>query len=723
VTSAPRVALLYPPITDPTSGYHSLSYLDSFARAQGHPPADLIDINIEAFHFSYGADGIDWMQQCLRSLDIGDGWPYQSEDTVRAHLLRAAEPDPAAVRRAVTVLRDPSLFYDYGYYQQAVNDVTAWMNCLGATGFAGQFHNGFQARLPPAFAVGSRTALTDVRALARLSRPFQRYYDDVLVPRLRAGNYDIVGVNITYAWQLPFALWLSRLIRQCLPSAFVIAGGTEVSDVWKYALDKATVFEIFRDLDAIVVGEGETAYTSILECIGTGTLPSSHPNVRLHPRYGAVRPLALLHYEPLHELPVPDYHGLPWELYLSPERFVYYSPTRGCYWNKCTFCDYGLNTDGPTSPWRQDHVDTMMRDVTAISSFARFVYFSVDVLAPATILRFAERIVEEKIDIRWGAEIRLEKYWSAERAELLRRSGCVAVSVGFESGNQRVLDLINKGTRPAQVRQTIAAMHGVGIGVQMMGFTGFPTESAAEAQDSVAFLVDNRELWTFGGLGEFQLTSGAIVAKRPEMFGVSNIRPMPNSDIARTLLFDEPISDAAHQDVARQKQRIVAGGHYDRPWLGGTDTPHSFFFHDRFGTSVRSVLENDRLVRPQDLDRSFLLNGELLPAPSAAVRDAYLTQYGDSGAEIDPSRLAFRRADGNVLLLPGRLKIFLEVFGTPVTLRQARERAWMIDDASATQLWAGLVREGVIRRVLDPSVAAVPTKSPDLDHERRAAVC
>ncbi|WP_408650971.1 B12-binding domain-containing radical SAM protein [Jatrophihabitans sp.] len=696
--------------------------MDSYARARGHPGADLIDTNIEAFHFSYSAAGIDWMHQCLRSQDISDGRPYQSEDTVRASLLRVAEPDPAAVRRAATVLRDPGLFYDYGYYQQAVNDVTAWMNCLGSTGFAGQFHNGFEARLPTAFAIGSRAALTDVRALARLNRPFQCYYDDVLLPRLRAGSYDIVGINITYAWQLPFALWLSRLIRQSLPSAFVIAGGTEVSDVWKYAQEKATVFEIFHDLDAIVIGEGETAYTSILECIGAGTLPTSHPNVRLHPRYGAPRPLTLLHYEPLHDLPVPDYHGLPWDLYLSPERFVYYSPTRGCYWNKCTFCDYGLNTEGPTSPWRQDHVDTMMRDVTAISAFAKFIYFSVDVLAPATILRFAERVVEEQLDIRWGAEIRLEKYWSAERAEVLRRSGCVAVSVGFESGNQRILDLIDKGTRPIQVRQTISAMHGAGIGVQMMGFTGFPTESLIEARDSVDFLVDNRELWTFGGLGEFQLTSGAIVAKQPGRFGVSNIRAIPGSDIARMLLFDEPISQEARPEAAKEKRRIAPGGHYERPWLGGTDTPHSFFFHDRFGTGVRSVLHDARSVGVEDLDRFFVLNGELIPAPPEAVQHSYQALYGDPTTQIDMSRLAFRRADGAILLLPERLKMFLEVFTMPVTLRAARERAWMVDDASVTQLWLSLARQGIIRRVLDPADIRPPSGQADLDNRQPAGV-
>src|SRR5262245_62733926 len=145
MSNAPRAVLIYPPVTDPTSGYHSLSYLDSYARAQGHQPADMIDANIEAFHHSYSDKGVEWLQHELarpRRLDeYGDYLPHA--DIVQAHLLRAGDPDPEAVRRAVAVLQDPEQFYDYGRYQDAVDAIVAWMNCLGRTGFPGQFREGF----------------------------------------------------------------------------------------------------------------------------------------------------------------------------------------------------------------------------------------------------------------------------------------------------------------------------------------------------------------------------------------------------------------------------------------------------------------------------------------------------------------------------------------------------------------------------------------------------
>jgi anaerobic magnesium-protoporphyrin IX monomethyl ester cyclase len=691
---AADVLLLYPPITDPTSPYHSLTYLDSYARSRGYPAADIIDVNVEAFHHSYTPDAAAWLTERLAAVrrDPPSGVPS------KAFMLEVGAPDPDAVRSAVGVFQDPVRFYQYEQYYHAVCQVQSWMSCLGAIGIPGQFRAGFQLAPFPQFQGGPAAAMADPRELARLSQPFEPYYEQVLLPRIRAQGYDVVGINITYTWQLPFALWLARLVRSTVPDAFLIAGGTEVAACWKCSLDRETYARLFDDFDATVVGEGEAAYAAILDSRQRGTLPEGEPNIHLHPRYGARRTLPI-RYERLVDLPAPDFGGIDFGQYLSPEPFVYYSPTRGCYWNKCTFCDYGLNSGSPTSPWRQSQDERMMEDLRAISKHSRFVYFSVDVLAPATLLRFAERAVAERLDIRWGAEIRLEKYWSRERCELLRDSGCVAVSVGFESGNQRILDLIDKGTKPAQVRQTIEAMHAAGIGVQVLGFTGFPTETFEEAKESVDFLVETRDLWTFGGLGDFVLTPGAIVAREPDRFGISNVRPDPSEGVARHMLYDEPITAAAREAVAREKRRLRTT-RTNRPWLGGTDTPHSYFYLDRFRAETLPMLQTSHRLRPGDGDQAFLVNGELIDQPCAEVMSAYQALLGDAAQAPDENRVAFRRRDGRVLLLQRGVAQLLSIFAEPTTLATAsRNRLWMLDEATANRTWDLLIRYGAIRRV------------------------
>jgi anaerobic magnesium-protoporphyrin IX monomethyl ester cyclase len=704
---AADVLLLYPPVTDPTSPYHSLTYIDSYARSHGYPAADIIDVNVEAFHHSYTRDAAAWLAEQLAAVRRDP----PGEAPSQAFLLEVGTPDPEAVRSAVGVLQDPVRFYHYDQYYHAVGQVQSWMSCLGAIGIPGQFRAGFQLAPMPQFQGGPAATMADHRELARLSRPFEPYYEQVLLPRIRSGGYDVIGINITYTWQLPFALWLAHLVRGVAPDAFLIAGGTEVASCWKYSLDRETYAQLFDDFDATVVGEGEAAYLAILDSHRRGTLPEGVPNVHLHPRYGARRSLPI-RYERLGDIPAPDFSGIDFDQYLSPEPFIYYSPTRGCYWNKCTFCDYGLNSNSPTSPWRQSQDERMIEDLRAISKYSRFIYFSVDVLAPATMLRFAERAVAERLDIRWGAEIRLEKYWSRERCELLRASGCVAVSVGFESGNQRILDLIDKGTKPAQVRQTVEAMHAAGIGVQVLGFTGFPTETYEEAKDSVDFLVETRDLWTFGGLGDFVLTPGAIVAREPGRFGISNVRPSPSEGVARHLLYDEPITAAAHAAVTREKRRLRST-RTNRPWLGGTDTPHSYFYLDRFGAQTLPMLQAGHRLCPGDGEQAFQVNGELIDDPGAEVMSAYQALLGDAAQVPDQNRTAFRRSDGRVLLLQRGVVQLLSIFAEPTTLAAAsRSRLWMLDEATANRTWDLLIRYGAIRRVGTAGLAETAEREP-----------
>ncbi|GAA3265893.1 hypothetical protein GCM10020218_002260 [Dactylosporangium vinaceum] len=113
-----KVALLYPPVTDPTSGYHSLSYIDSYARAQANPAADLVDVNIEAFHYSYSPAGLAWLDQGWRrrATTTRTATTPSTRGRGRAHAARR-RPDPQRVRDAVATLQDPERFYDYGQYQ------------------------------------------------------------------------------------------------------------------------------------------------------------------------------------------------------------------------------------------------------------------------------------------------------------------------------------------------------------------------------------------------------------------------------------------------------------------------------------------------------------------------------------------------------------------------------------------------------------------------------
>jgi|GEM_PF-1771135 len=613
----PKTLLAYPPITDPTSPYHSLVYLASHARALGFDAIQIRDTNVEA---------LNYLAQPRVMSELLEGWDarltsFSEKSALRGsdqieyqQLLRTRLLAPESACQAIATLRDPERFYDYAAYHDAVQTILTWLKSLSLEAFPGQFEHGFDLYASPCN-LSSIDELTDANVLDRIVGPFRRYFDDVFLPWVRRERFDAVGFNVTYTSQLPYALWLAREVRRALPKAYVICGGTEISDVWKYAVRRERLAELFDGVDTCIVGEGETAFVEILSALREGRRPAGVSNA-VHFEAGAATAPARITYEDLEALPTPDYRLMPDAGYFSPERFVYYSPTRGCYWNRCTFCDYGLNFGTPTSPWRQRKPQTVLNDLQTISEQARFVYLSVDVIAPGFLTKLAHSVADAGIDIRWAAEMRLEKAFTAESCADLRRSGCVAVSVGFESGCQRILDLIDKGTKPSQIAQTLGDFRQNGIAVQMMGFTDFPSETEAEALESIEFLAAHRDTWTVAGLGEFTLTPGAIVAMRPADFGLVEHGPHDGHDIARVLRYRErtPKTADERETVARAKRQLHRQN-FDRPFAGGIDTPHSMFYYDRFGCDFPASLiaSFDRARTKISGDTPLALNGRFAP--------------------------------------------------------------------------------------------------------------
>jgi anaerobic magnesium-protoporphyrin IX monomethyl ester cyclase len=166
----------------------------------------------------------------------------------------------------------------------------------------------------------------------------------------------------------------------------------------------------------------------------------------------------------------------------------------------------------------------------------RYVYFAVDVMAPGYLERLSDAIVDAHLDIRWSAELRMERIFSRERVRKMRESGCVCVSFGMESGNQRILDLIDKGTKVQYMPETMKNFSEAGIACQLMAFTDFPTETQEERAATFQFIRDNQANWSAGGVGQFMLTGTAIIAKEPAKFGITLI-DTEGADITRAVAY------------------------------------------------------------------------------------------------------------------------------------------------------------------------------------------
>ncbi len=292
------------------------------------------------------------------------------------------------------------------------------------------------------------------------------------------------------------------------------------------------------------------------------------------------------------ERPMPDYSWVNWDLYLSPSKQVNYSPTRGCFWNQCTFCDYGLNDDRPTAPYRGSQIDVVVGHLKEIRSQGiENVYFAVDAIAPNLVRDVAKRLLEEGLQIAWSAEFFLNKQFTPEMVALLERSGLVTASFGFESGESRVLEKMGKGKRRAEDVHgpVFQAFRQSGVGLQPKFFFGFPGETDADRWTTVRVLTENRDVFSVVTSGNiFDLTMGSAIAKSPADFGVRDVRRKPGSDIGGGCDYD--LLDGSPRplpgDFEAFNKALDYFHTYERPWAGGIDTFHTKLYVQRYGRDI-----------------------------------------------------------------------------------------------------------------------------------------
>ncbi|NUR28895.1 MAG: radical SAM protein [Catenulispora sp.] len=586
--------LINPPFTDPTTPYHSIPYLVGAAREAGYVGERCVDANLDALEYLARPEQcgvlIHRARETRRRIDAAA--VRTRGDELRYRQALAAEGlTPESVQGAIAVLRDPEHFYHLPTYKHAVSVLYRWCDLFSLDMPPGLLDS-FSLRLQASASLCSTDDLSDPEVIDSISSPFAGYLDTEFAALLAEKPWRLIGLSVNYAAQLPVALKMARMIRETVPEAVVVFGGTEVCDVVKYALSRAGVWRVFQDADAIVPGEGETPLVAILDAVRTGAPLGGITGVLTpgRPSDGAAE---RIHYENVAALPTPAFDVWEWERYWSPEPVILYSPTRGCYWNKCTFCDYGLNDDRPTSPSRERPLDKVMTDLAEARRFGRVLYFAVDAMSPRYLRRLAAAMAESPMDFKWSAELRLERTFPERSAgKVLAESGCVAVSFGYESGSQRILNLIDKGVTIATVPAVLRELADNGIAAQIMGFTDFPSETPEEALATYGFLGDHEDLWTSAGIGRFGLTPGSIVAKQPERFGV-DVLPSPSAlDIARYLPWvdrdrgvrhlpggsDERIPDAVRSAIAKTP--------FGRPFVGGIDSGHSLLYFARYGRGL-----------------------------------------------------------------------------------------------------------------------------------------
>ncbi len=183
----------------------------------------------------------------------------------------------------------------------------------------------------------------------------------------------------------------------------------------------------------------------------------------------------------------------------------------------------------------------------------------VDEAAPPKMLKaLAQELLRRKVQISWWGNIRFEKTFTPELAELLAQSGCIAMSGGLEVASDRLLDLMKKGVSVAQVARVTKGFSEAGILVHAYLMYGFPSQTV---QDTVDALVYVRQLFEAGCIQSgffhrFTCTVHSPVGKDPAAYGIT-LDPLPSVTFAKNDIgFHDP-SGVDHDLLGRGLKKAI----------------------------------------------------------------------------------------------------------------------------------------------------------------------
>jgi radical SAM superfamily enzyme YgiQ (UPF0313 family) len=239
----------------------------------------------------------------------------------------------------------------------------------------------------------------------------------------------------------------------------------------------------------VVRGEAEVIFPEIVARARQGASPHGLAGVHERGLETASHLDTVLRVDDLGALPMPAFDRLPLDAWWCPDArrrpLVTVATTRGCP-HSCAFCSspglLGRKVRAVPVPQVLDYLDNLVGDHDV-----REISFVDDVftIQRQRTLELCRGMAERKLDLTWFCNARADQV-TEEVAAAMAAAGCHQVYLGFESGNQGILDRIQKGATVAELERGAELLRRHGISRSVGFVIGLPGEDSGTVSESIA---------------------------------------------------------------------------------------------------------------------------------------------------------------------------------------------------------------------------------------------
>jgi radical SAM superfamily enzyme YgiQ (UPF0313 family) len=335
--------------------------------------------------------------------------------------------------------------------------------------------------------------------------PFYPCFRKRLRELIESEQPSMIGFSLTYLSQALCTFAMIGFLKKMWPEIKLVLGGGLVTS-WMRRPHWRNPFEGL--VDHLVAGPGETPLLSLID--GKG------PNGPVENRPGTD------HYRP-------NYDSLPMRDYLAPGPILPYSSSSGCYWNRCSFCPERAEKN----PYVAIPVEEVTLDLLHLVDRQKPVLIHLlDNAIPPSLMK---AISEHPLGVPWYGFARMTRHLTdPDFCLALKRSGCVMLKLGLESGDQTVLDDLQKGIHLEEASAALMNLKEAGIATYVYLLFGTPPEGRSEAQKTLEFVVKHHDCIDFLNLAIFNMPIDGPEAPRMET------KTFYEGDLSLYMNFDHP---------------------------------------------------------------------------------------------------------------------------------------------------------------------------------------
>jgi radical SAM superfamily enzyme YgiQ (UPF0313 family) len=349
---------------------------------------------------------------------------------------------------------------------------------------------------------------------ADLAAALDRFQPELVAVSIR--NTDNLS-HLDLQYFLPEAKQLIDLCRTD-SQAKIVVGGAAFTTVPEALFG-------YLEPDFGIAGEGEVSFPRLVACLEEGTDWSDVPGLVWRAQ-GEIRSNAPGFIEDWSGLRRPRRDLFDLARYTEMGGFSNIVVSQGCPM-RCLYCDdphrLGRKQRIKSVELVIDELEAMSREASAAPIFFTAPIFN---SPPSNAKKVCRGIIERGLQIRWTALVH-PAFLDEELAELMQRSGCVAVSLSCDSCSERMLATLRKDITKQQLEAAIALLEKRGILYLLTILFGGPGEDRESIDETLDFLRDKNPMMVSFALGirilpntalaEMAVEQGLIAADDPLM--------------------------------------------------------------------------------------------------------------------------------------------------------------------------------------------------------------